>query len=335
MSTYRLHELFQPERVAVAGASARPGSLGKVVFDNLRLGGFRGGIDAINPRHKTVDGVRSWPRVSDLLAPPDVLVVATPAEAVPSVIDDAAKSGVKAVVLLTAGLGKGPKSLAQAVHDIARRAGLRIVGPNCLGILSPSVALNASFSARTPQAGHLALVSQSGAVAAGIIEWSVERKVGFSGIVSLGDSIDVDFGDCLDYFAEDASTHAILLYVEAVTDAKKFMSAARAAARVKPVIVIKAGRHAQAAKAATTHTGALAGVDSVYDAAFRRAGLIRAVDLDDLFSAAETLARQQPFPGERLAILTNGGGLGVLAVDRLLDFGGALSESITQDETGA
>ena len=173
--------------------------------------------------------------------------------------------------------------------------------------------------------GDLALVSQSGAVAAGLVEWAAQRQVGFSAIVSLGDKIDVDFSDCLDFFSADPGTRAILLYIESIDNARKFMSAARAAARTKPVVVIKAGRHAQGARAAATHTGALAGSDAVYDAAFRRAGLLRVLDLDQLFAAAETLGRQKPFPGKRLAVLTNGGGVGVLAVDRLIDLGGTLA----------
>ena len=185
--------------------------------------------------------------------------------------------------------------------------------------------LNASFAARMPQSGDLALISQSGAIAAGLVEWAAKRSVGFSAVVSLGDQIDVDFGDLLDYFAVDRGTRAILLYIESVNDARKFMSAARAAARVKPVVVIKAGRHAQGAVAARTHTGALAGSDAVYDAAFRRAGMLRVLDLDELFAAAATLGRLRPFSGNRLAILTNGGGIGVLAVDRLMDLGGTLA----------
>ena len=202
---------------------------------------------------------------------------------------------------------------------------MRIVGPNCLGILVPPVKLNASFAARMPQSGDLALISQSGAIAAGLVEWAAKRSVGFSAVVSVGDQIDVDFGDLLDYFAIDRHTRAILLYIESVRDARKFMSAARAAARVKPVVVIKAGRHAQGAVAARTHTGALAGSDAVYDAAFRRAGMLRVFDLDELFAAAATLGHLKPFSGNRLAILTNGGGIGVLAVDRLMDLHGTLA----------
>ena len=202
---------------------------------------------------------------------------------------------------------------------------MRLVGPNCLGVLAPHAKLNASFAASMPPAGDLALISQSGAIATGLVEWASARGVGFSAIVSIGDSIDVDFADLLDYFATDRATRAILLYVESIRDARKFMSAARGAARAKPVLVIKSGRHAQGAKAALTHTGALAGSDAVYDAAFRRAGLLRVFDLDELFAASETLSHVTALSGKRLAILTNGGGVGVLAVDRLVELGGELA----------
>ena len=203
---------------------------------------------------------------------------------------------------------------------------MRLIGPNCLGVLVPGVKLNASFAASMPRAGDLALISQSGAIAAGLAEWASTREIGFSALVSIGDSIDVDFGDLLDHFAMDRGTRAILIYIESIKDARKFMSAARAAARIKPVLVVKSGRHAQGAKAALTHTGALAGSDAVYDAAFRRAGLLRVLDLDELFAAAETLGKNTTVSGKRLAVLTNGGGIGVLAVDRLVDLGGDLAE---------
>ena len=249
----------------------------------------------------------------------------TPAATVPGIVASAGRRGVAGAVIVTAGLGHGAGSLAEAARIEARKHGLRLVGPNCLGVMAPPAKLNASFAARNATPGDLALISQSGAVAAGLLEWAARRRVGFSGLVSLGDMVDVDFGDCLDYFAADRGTRAILLYIEAIADARKFMSAARAAARTKPVVVIKSGRHAQGARAAATHTGALAGSDAVYEAAFRRAGLLRVFDLDELFAAAETLGRQKPFPGKRLAILTNGGGVGVLAVDRLIDLGGTLA----------
>lgn len=325
MSTYRLDRLFRPASVAVAGASPSPGALGGTVLRCLIEGGRKGVLFAVNPKHSEVMGVPCVPSIDALPAPPDLLVVATPDHAVRQTIADAARIGAQAAIILNAGLGRGPGSIAEEVRQIARASGLRLVGPNCLGVLSPFAGLNASFATRLPKPGPLALVSQSGAIAAGLAEWGIQRDIGFSGIVSLGDAIDVDFGDCLDHFAEDPSTRAILLYIEAITDARKFMSAARKAARVKPVIVMKSGRHAGAAKAAATHTGALAGSDGVYDAAFQRAGCLRVIDLDDMFATAATLALQRHYPGDRLAIVTNGGGLGVLAVDRLEDHGGRLA----------
>jgi acetyltransferase len=279
----------------------------------------------VNPHYGEIDGLATVASFNALAAAPDLAVIAAPPSTIPGLVADAGAKGCAGAVIITAGLGHGPGSLAQAALDAAQVSGLRLVGPNCLGVMMPGAKLNASFAASGPHAGDLALVSQSGAIAAGMVEWAAKRKVGFSGIVSLGDQIDVDLGDCLDYFALDRATRAILLYVESVNDARKFMSAARAAARAKPVVVVKSGRHAQGARAAATHTGALAGSDAVYDAAFRRAGLLRVRGLDELFAAAETLGRIKPFPGDRLAILTNGGGVGVLAVDRLIDLGGTLA----------
>ena len=325
MSTYRLDRLFSPRSVAVVGASPRETSPGHAVIRNLKAAGFAGRVDLVNPHYPDIEGLRAVASYDQLSEAPDLAVIAVPAPAVPAVVAAAGAKGTAAAIIISAGLGHGPGSLAQACEREARPCGLRLLGPNCLGVLAPHAKLNASFAAGMALAGDLAVISQSGAIAAGLIEWAAHRGVGFSALVSLGDQIDVDFGDLLDFFALDRATRAILLYIEAVRDARKFMSAARAAARAKPVVVIKSGRHAQGAKAAQTHTGALAGSDSVYDAAFRRAGLLRVLDLDELFAAAETLGRLQPFAGNRLAILTNGGGIGVLAVDRLADLGGTLA----------
>lgn len=325
MSTYHLDRLFAPRSVALIGASTRETSVGRTVLRNLRTGGFEGSIQLVNPHHAEIDGIAAVKCIADLPIVPDLVVVAAPPPDVPDLIAAAGEKGVAAAIIVTSGLGHGPGSLAEATERAARKHGVRLVGPNCLGVLVPPVKLNASFTVRTPQAGDLALISQSGAIAAGLVEWAAKRSVGFSAVVSIGDQLDVDFGDLLDYFAFDRRTRAILLYIESIGDARKFMSAARAAARSKPVVVVKSGRHAQGAVAARTHTGALAGSDAVYDAAFRRAGLLRVLDLDELFAAVETLGRLSPFPGNRLAILTNGGGVGVLAVDRLMDFGGNLA----------
>ncbi|RAI44773.1 bifunctional acetate--CoA ligase family protein/GNAT family N-acetyltransferase [Rhodoplanes roseus] len=325
MSTYRLQSLFAPKSVALAGASQRDLSLGRIVLRNIRSGGFKGKLQLVNPRYAEIDGVPSVGGLDKLDGVPDVLVITAPPAEVPGLVAEAGARGIAAAVVITSGLGHGPGSLAEATAQAARPHGLRLLGPNCLGLLVPSISLNASFATRMPKVGDLALISQSGAIAASLVEWASSRSIGFSTVASMGDAVDVDFGDLLDYFALDRKTRAILMYVESITDVRKFMSAARSAARVKPVIVVKSGRHAQAAQAAATHTGALAGADAVYDAAFRRAGLLRVLDLDELFAAAETLGHLSPFDGKRLAILTNGGGIGVLAVDRLIDFGGTLA----------
>jgi acetyltransferase len=325
MSTYRLDRLFAPRSVTVVGASPRETSPGRAVLRNLRSGGFEGPITLVNPHYDAIEEIKAVKSIEALPQGPDLVVIAAPAPSVPGIIASAGAKGAAAAIVITAGLGHGAGSLADACARAARATGLRLLGPNCLGVLSSRAKLNASFAARMPPAGDLALVSQSGAIAAGLLEWSAAHDIGFSAAVSLGDQIDVDFGDLLDFFALDGATRAILLYVESVNNARKFMSAARAAARTKPVVVVKSGRHAQGAKAAATHTGALAGSDAVYEAAFRRAGLLRVVDLDELFAAAETLGRVRPFAGRRLAILTNGGGIGVLAVDRLVDVGGTLA----------
>ena len=325
MSTYRLKSLFAPRAIAVAGASPRELSLGRIVLGNLRGAGFKGPIHLVNPRYPEIEGQATVPTIESIDPPPDLMIVTTPAAMVPGLIGSAGARGVGAAIVITAGLGHGPGSVAEQAQQAARTYGLRLLGPNCLGLFVPSARLNASFAVHQPKIGDLALISQSGGVAAGLVEWAAGRSIGFSGIVSIGDAVDIDFGDLLDYFALDRKTRAILMYMESISDVRKFMSAARAAARVKPVIVVKAGRHVQAARAAATHTGALAGVDAVYAAAFRRAGLLRVFDLDELFAAAETLGRLHPFEGKRLAIMTNGGGIGVLAVDRVIDLGGTLA----------
>ncbi|MBK5959345.1 GNAT family N-acetyltransferase [Rhodoplanes elegans] len=325
MSTYRLQSLFAPKSLALAGASPRDLSLGRIVLRNIREAGFKGKLQLVNPHHAEIDGVPAVASLDQLEGTPDVLVITAPPAEVPGLVAKAGALKIPTAVIITSGLGHGPGSLAEATAQAARPHGLRVLGPNCLGVLVPSLALNASFATRMPKVGDLALISQSGAIASSLVEWAASRSIGFSAVASMGDAVDVDFGDLLDYFALDRKTRAILMYVESITDVRKFMSAARGAARVKPVIVVKSGRHTEAARAAATHTGALAGADAVYDAAFRRAGLLRVLDLDELFAAAETLGHLSPFEGKRLAIMTNGGGIGVLAVDRLIDFGGTLA----------
>jgi acetyltransferase len=322
MSTYRLNSLLSPRAVALIGASPRPGSVGLAILDNIRAAGFAGQFGIVNPRYAEIGGIATAGSLDKLGFVPDLAVITAPARTIPDIIAEAGSRGVAGAVIISAGLGHGEGSLADATRRAARMHGMRLIGPNCLGIMMPGANLNASFAAGMPRAGNLALISQSGAIAAGMVDWAAQEAVGFSGIVSIGDQLDVDIADLLDFFALDPATDAILLYVEAIKDARKFMSAARAAARVKPIVVVKSGRMAQGAKAAATHTGALAGSDAVYDAAFRRAGMLRVFDLRELFGCAETLGRVGPPQGKRLAILTNGGGIGVLVVDRLVELGG-------------
>jgi acetyltransferase len=323
MSTYHLKNLLSPRSVALVGASPRKGSVGRAILQNIRNAKFEGPFGLVNSHYAEIDGVATVGSLSRLPFVPELVVITAPAAAVADIIDEAGQLGTVGALVISAGLGHGAGSLAEAAERAAHKYGMRLIGPNCLGIMMPGVALNASFAAHMPGPGSLALISQSGAIATGMVDWAAQRGVGFSGIASIGDQLDVDIADLLDYFALDGKTHAILLYIEAIKDARKFMSAARAAARLKPVVVVKSGRMAQGAKAAATHTGALAGSDAVYDAAFRRAGILRVSDLRELFDCAETLGRVEAPSGKRLAILTNGGGIGVLAIDRLVELGGS------------
>jgi acetyltransferase len=322
MSTYRLKNLLSPRSVALIGASPRRGSVGRAILENIKKAEFKGDFGLVNSHYAEVDGVTAVGSIDKLPFVPELVVISAPAAAIAGLVDQAGRLGAAGALIISAGLGHGEGSPANATENAAQKYGMRLIGPNCLGIMMPGASLNASFSAHMPSAGNLALISQSGAIAAGMVDWAAQRGVGFSGIVSIGDQLDVDIADLLDYFALDGKTRAILLYVESIKDARKFMSAARAAARVKPVVVVKSGRMALGAKAAATHTGALAGSDAVYDAAFRRAGILRVSDLRELFDCAETLGRVESPPGKRLAILTNGGGIGVLAIDRLAELGG-------------
>jgi acetyltransferase len=322
MSSSALDMLFNPASIAVIGASTRERSLGRIIAGNLRAGGFQGPIDVVSPRHPRIDGFRTVRNVADLEVAPELVVVTVPPALVPQVLDEAGAAGVRAAVVISAGLGQGEASLRERALAAARRHRMRLVGPNCLGVLSPKAGINASFAAAPALPGDLALLAQSGAVVTSMVEWANARDIGFSGIVSLGDMADVSVGELLDHFATDPGTRAILIYMESVRDVRRFMSAARAAARAKPVIVVKAGRHEAGARAAASHTGAMAGSDAVFEAALRRAGLLRVADLEELFAAANTLSMLKPGVGSRLAILTNGGGVGILAIDRLADFGG-------------
>lgn len=329
MTIRNLDALFRPGAVALIGASKRPGSLGAVLARNLLRGGFDGPVMPVNPRHRAIEGVLTYPSVGELPIVPDLAVIATPPRSVPPLVEALAARGTRAAVVITAGFGEGGSvegaALRQAMLDAGRPSLVRIVGPNCVGVVVPEAGLNASFVHREPRPGKLAFVAQSGAILTTVLDWAAPRGIGFSHLVSLGDTADVDFADMLDYLANQPETRAILLYIEAIKHARKFMSAARAAARSKHVIVVKAGRHAESAKAAASHTGSMTGADDVYDTAFRRAGMLRVGSLEEIFAAVETLAHLGAPDGDRLAILTNGGGLGVMATDDLIDRGGRLA----------
>lgn len=328
MSTRNLDGLFAPSVIALIGASARPGSVGNVLAANLLRGGFGGEVLFANIDGAPVLGHACSPSVAALPSVPDLAIVATPAPTVPGVIAELGARGCRAAVVISAGFeGNDPASVGrrQALLDAARPHLLRIVGPNCLGILSPATGVNASFASAMPPPGGIALVAQSGAVAAAALDWAPAHGLGFSRVVTLGDSLDVDMGDLLDFLAQDPATEAILLYIEGIADAAKFMRAGRLAAAAKPVLVLKGGRGAAGAKAAFSHTRALAGADAVYAAAFRRAGLLQVEGLDDLLDSALALSRARRAAPKSLTLLTNGGGAGVLAADALERAGGRLS----------
>jgi len=328
MGTHFLDRLFSPKAVAVFGASGLPEAVGGRVFENLRAGGFAGPIYAINPKYNTLHDQPCYESIAEVGQPVDLAVIATPARTVPEIIHACGEHGVRAAIVISTGFNVNDDhgaALKKSMLETARQYQMRILGPNCLGLIRPLKDMNVTFSKNTAKPGQLALVSQSGALCTAILDWAVARDVGFSAIVSLGEAADLDFGDILDFLAQDPATSSILLYVEGVNDARRFMSGLRVAARMKPVVVIKAGRHAEGSRAATTHTGAMVGADDVFDAALQRAGVVRAMTIEQLFAAAQQLSTPYRVNGNRLAIVTNGGGLGVMATDRAIDLGVAIA----------
>jgi acetyltransferase len=332
MSTRNLDKLMAPRSVVAIGASSRSGSVGEAVTRNLLAGGFGGDIHLVNIKGGEISGRPVLKSLAELQQPADLAVIMTPADSVPGLILELGERGTRVAIVITAGPGSGATAHDDNARWHKRILGaaqphlLRVVGPNCIGYAVPRLGLNASFGPSNLRAGRVAAVAQSGAVLAGLADWGTAQNIGFSHLISMGDMTDVDFGDVLDMLARDYETRAVLMYVEGITQARKFMSAARGVARVKPVIVLKAGRHAAAAKAAASHTGSMAGSAAVYDAAFARAGLVRVRGLGELFDAAETLGHGAIAPrNERVAILTNGGGVGIIATDLLMDEGGELA----------
>ncbi|RKH66614.1 GNAT family N-acetyltransferase [Corallococcus sp. AB049A] len=329
-----LEVIFSPRSVAVVGASERPGSVGRTVLWNLISSPFGGTVYPVNPQRPNVLGIKAWPSLRALPEPVDLAVIVTPAKSVPAIIRECAEVGVKGAIIISAGFKEtGPEGarLEQEVLQIAQAANLRIIGPNCLGVMRPTSGFNATFAKGMARPGNVAFISQSGALLTSILDWSLREAVGFSAFVSVGSMLDVGWGDLIDFLADDPMTRSILLYMESIGDARAFLSAAREVALTKPIIVIKAGRTAQAAQAAASHTGTLAGSDEVLSAAFRRAGVLRVDSIEDLFHMAEVLARQPRPSGRRLTLLTNAGGPAVLATDALVSGGGELA--VLSDDT--
>jgi acetyltransferase len=328
MNRHYLSPLFSPKSVAVIGASSRIDSVGEIVYKNMLGSGFQGRLYAVNPNHNEIQGQRAYASIEQIDESVDLAVIITRAATVPDIIESCGKRGVRFALVLSAGFREiGPQGVAleRAVIENAQRYNMRLIGPNCLGILCPRVGLNATFSKGGAKAGGLALVSQSGAFCTAIMDWARPNDIGFSSIISMGTAAGMDFGEILDYLASDLHTESILLYIEGVQRARGFMSALRAAARIKPIFVVKAGRHEAGSKAAFSHTGALVGADDVFDAALQRAGVVRVNTIVQLFSAAQALSTNFRPSGNRLAIVTNGGGPGVMASDRAVDLGVALA----------
>ncbi|MEM3673137.1 MAG: GNAT family N-acetyltransferase [Candidatus Bathyarchaeia archaeon] len=329
MVTTYLDKIFNPQSVAVIGASDEEGSVGRALMKNFLESGFKGKVYPVNIRKTEILGLKTYQTVGQIPEPVDLAVIATPAKTVPEVVEQCGKAGIKGIIIISAGFKEtGPegKALEDKILEIKRQYDLRILGPNCLGVIRPSIGLNATFINAMPKPGNVAFISQSGALGSAILDWAIHENIGFSNFVSVGSMIDVDFGDLIDYFGTDPKTRSILLYIEGITNARKFMSAARHFARTKPIIVVKAGKFAESAKAAASHTGALTGEDLVYDAAFKRAGMVRVEEIADLFNCAEVLG-MQPLPkGPNLAIITNAGGPGVMATDALIARSGKLAK---------
>ncbi|MCC5813023.1 MAG: GNAT family N-acetyltransferase [Ectothiorhodospiraceae bacterium] len=329
MGSHYLERFFDPGSVALVGASDRPDSVGRQVLANLLEGGFRGRILPVNPHHREVQGLPCVPRLQDLDLVPDLAIIAVPPRSIVAVLQDCGDKGIRAALVLAAGLGEsrsGTKRLERTAMRTARRYGIRIIGPDWVGLMRPPLGLNATYSRSVAEKGQLALVAQSGALTTAVLDWASSRHIGFSAVVSLGDTTDVDFGDVLDFLALDMQTRSILLYVESVGDARRFLSGLRAAARLKPVIVMKVGRHREGYRAASSHTGSLVGQDDAFDAALGRAGAVRVPTIGQLFAAAELLAAGHRLRGDNIAVVTNGGGPGIIATDLLVDRGLKLAE---------
>jgi acetyltransferase len=320
---------FSPATIAVIGATEKAGSVGRTILWNLISSPFGGTVYPVNPNRPNVLGVRAYPKIADIPEPIDLAVIVTPAQTVPGIIADCVKAGIKAAIIISAGFketGEAGAELERQVLEEARRGRMRVIGPNCLGVMRPPGGLNATFAGKIARAGNVGFISQSGALCTAVLDWSLRENVGFSAFISIGSMLDVGWGDLIDYLGDDPKTQSIVIYMETIGDARAFLSAAREVALSKPIIVIKPGRTEGAAKAAASHTGSLTGSDEVLEAAFRRCGVLRVNTIAEVFYMAEVLAKQPRPKGPRLTIVTNAGGPGVLAVDALLTSGGELAE---------
>ena len=325
----QLGPIFSPKSVAVIGATENPGSVGRTILENLIKGGFAGAIYPVNPKRDTVLGVKAYPSISAVPSKPDLAVIITPPPTVPAIIRDCGKAGVKGAIIISAGfkeIGAPGVELERQVLEEATKAGIRVVGPNCLGVMVPGNKFNATFAADMARPGSVGFISQSGALCTAILDWSLKENVGFSAFVSLGSMLDVNWGDLIQHLGDDPATKSIVMYMESIGNARAFLSAAREVSLTKPIIVIKPGRTEAAAKAAASHTGSLTGSDEVLQAAFQRVGVLRVDAISELFDMAEVLAKQPRPKGPRLTIVTNAGGPGVLATDMLIGSGAQLAD---------
>jgi acetyltransferase len=330
MGVHNLDSFFNPKRIALIGASINPNSVSGKVLSNLVGGGFRGVVYPVNAQYEAVLGIQCYPDLKNLPKIPDLAVICTSAKEVPNLVNECGKNGTLNIIIMSAGfkeVGEEGKKLEQEIKEYAKLyEGMRIMGPNCLGIIVPALNLNISFASGMPRTGNIAFISQSGALCTSVLDWALEKKIGFSYFVSIGNALDVDFSDFIDFFGEDEKTKSIILYIESVAQARKFMTAARSFARSKPIIAYKAGRFPESAKVAASHTGALASEDAIYDAAFKRMGIARVFDIGDIFDCTEMIGRGKIPKGARLGIVTNAGGPGVMATDSLIEHEGELAE---------
>jgi acetyltransferase len=330
MPVHNLDRIFKPQRIALVGVTQNPNSVSGTVLRNLVASGFRGVVYPVNPDVEAVLGVPCYREIAALPRTPDLAVICSPAEQVPQAIRACGEAGILGVIVISAGFretGDAGRALeAELLAEARRFDGMRIIGPNCLGVIVPQLALNVTFANGMPKPGHIAFISQSGALCTSVLDWALEQGIGFSHFVSVGNMLDVEFGDLIDYFGEDDTTSSIILYIESIKDARRFMTAARAFARTKPIVAYKAGRFPESALAAASHTGALASEDAVFEAAFERAGIARVFEIGDIFNVAELIGRRTMPQGARLAIVTNAGGPGVMATDALIAAGGTLTK---------